>query len=57
VKEYGYRCWRMATPLYSADNFNRREADIFAGRIAWSVLAIPEEIEVDLLLDPCVEIS
>jgi hypothetical protein len=51
VKEYGYRCWRMATPLYSADNFNRREADIFAGRIAWSVLAIPEEIEVDLALD------
>jgi hypothetical protein len=41
----------MATPLYSADNFNRREADIFAGRIAWSVLAIPEEIEVDLALD------
>jgi hypothetical protein len=57
VKEFGYRCWRMATPLYNPDNFNRREADIFSGQIAWSVLAIPEEIEVDLALDQCVEIS
>jgi len=51
VKEFGYRCWRMAMPLYNPDNFNRREADIFSGRLAWSVLAIPEEIEIDLALD------
>jgi len=57
VKEFGYRCWRMAMPLYNPDNFNRREADIFSGRLAWSVLAIPEEIEIDLALDQCVEIS
>ena len=57
VKECGYRCWRMATPLFNPENFNRREADIFSGRIALSVLAIPEEVEVDVALDRCVEIT
>jgi precorrin-6B methylase 2 len=57
VKEFGYRCWRMATPLFNPDNFNRRENDIFSGRIGLAVLAIPEEIEVDLALDHCIEIT
>jgi len=37
-------------------NFNRRDADIFAGRKALALLAIPEEIDVDIALDQCVEI-
>jgi precorrin-6B methylase 2 len=51
LKEFGYRCWRMVTPQFNPDNFNRRESDIFSGRIALAVLAIPEEIEIDLALD------
>jgi precorrin-6B methylase 2 len=57
VKEFSYRCWRMETALFNPQNFNRREADIFSGRTALALLAIPEEIEVDIALDRCVEIS
>ena len=55
VKEFGYRCWRMESPLFSLDNFNRRESDIFDGRSALALLAIPEEREVTFALDGCVE--
>jgi precorrin-6B methylase 2 len=57
AREFGYRCWRMETALFEAANFNRRETDIFAGAKALALLAIPEEIEVDVALDRCSEIS
>jgi Glycosyltransferase family 9 (heptosyltransferase) len=57
AREFGYRCWRMETALFDAGNFNRREGDIWEGRTALALLAIPEEIDVDLALDQCVEIS
>ena len=44
VKGYGYRCWRVETPLYDPANFNRRDDDIFGGRTALALVAIPEEI-------------
>jgi hypothetical protein len=47
----------METALFNAENFNRREADIFSGRTALALLAIPEEIDVDIALDDCVELS
>ncbi len=56
AREFGYRCWRMETALFSVQNFNRRETDIYGGRRALALLAIPEEIEVDIALDQCVEI-
>ncbi len=31
AREFGYRCWRMEAALFNRQNFNRREADIFAG--------------------------
>ena len=57
VRAFSYRCWRMETALFNAENFNRRETDIFAGRTALSLLAIPEEIDVDIALNNCVELS
>ena len=57
AREFGYRCWRMETALFDPKNFNRREADIFGGGNALALLAIPEEIDVDIALDECVEIS
>jgi tetratricopeptide (TPR) repeat protein len=57
AQTFSYRCWRMETALFNATNFNRREADIFSGRTALALLAIPEEIDVDIALDGCVEIS
>ena len=57
VQEFSYRCWRKETALFNPQNFNRRDTDLFAGRTALALLAIPEEIEVDVALEGCVEIS
>ena len=57
ARECSYRCWRMETALFDRQNFNRREADIYNGAKALALLAIPEEIDVDIALDECVEIS
>jgi tetratricopeptide (TPR) repeat protein/precorrin-6B methylase 2 len=57
LREFGYRCWRQETPLFNAANFNRHDRDVFGGRVVWTLLGIPEEVEVDVALDGCVEIS
>jgi precorrin-6B methylase 2 len=57
VKEFSYRCWRVETALFNPQNFNRRDADIFSGHTELALLAIPEEIEIDISLDGCIEIS
>lgn len=44
LRELGYRCWRYETLWFNPANFNRRSGDIFAGRVAVALLAIPEEI-------------
>jgi hypothetical protein len=46
VRDFGYQCWRMDTTYFNPENFNRREADVFAARQALAVLAIPEEANV-----------
>ncbi|HLB90302.1 MAG TPA: tetratricopeptide repeat protein [Terriglobales bacterium] len=56
AQAFSYRCWQMETALFNAENFNRREADIFSGRTALALLAIPEEIDVDIALNECVEL-
>ena len=56
VQAYGYRCFRIETALFSPDNFNRRDADLFDGRKALSLLAIPEEIDTDMALAGLVEL-
>ena len=53
ARDFGYQCWKMEVPYFDPGNFNRRDADIFAGRSAIAVLAIPEEIEADVTLDHC----
>jgi precorrin-6B methylase 2 len=47
VKGYGYRCWRIETPLFDPANFNRRDDDIFDGAKRVAVVAVPEEVETD----------
>jgi tetratricopeptide (TPR) repeat protein len=56
VKEFGYRCWQMVTPLFDPDNFNRRSDDIFSNRVAIALLAMPEEVEVAMALPGCTEL-
>jgi FkbM family methyltransferase len=54
--EFSYRCWRMETALFNPENFNRRDTDLFSGRTSLALLAIPEEVDVDIVLDGCVEL-
>jgi hypothetical protein len=56
ARDFGYRCWRIATPLFGARNYNRRGDDLFGGRVALALLAIPEESAGDVALDGGVEI-
>jgi precorrin-6B methylase 2 len=56
LKDFGYRCWRMATPLFNAGNFNRRTEDAFSGAVALALLGVPEEIERTVTQTGCVEI-
>ena len=57
LKEFSYRCFRMAAPFFNPANFNQRDTDIFAGQTALAVLAIPEEVEIDIALEGCRELS
>jgi len=57
AREFGYRCWRVETPLFNPANFNRRDDDIFNGRSALALLAVPEEAEDRMAFDGCVEVE
>lgn len=46
VRNFGYRCWKVETPLFDAGNFNRWPEDIFGGHTAVAVIAIAEELDV-----------
>ncbi|HEX6003420.1 MAG TPA: tetratricopeptide repeat protein [Burkholderiales bacterium] len=55
TKDFGYRCFRLETPLFNPSNFNRRSVDVFEGCTVSALLAIPEEAGIDVALDCCVE--
>jgi tetratricopeptide (TPR) repeat protein/tRNA A58 N-methylase Trm61 len=57
LREFGYRCWRMETAWFNPSNFNRRDDDVFAGRTALALLAVPEEVEAGMAQSGCVELS
>lgn len=46
LREFGYRAWRLETPLHSPANFNRRSDDVFPGQSAHALFALPEEADV-----------
>ena len=57
LQEFGYGCYRMATPLFSSTNHNHRSSNIFGSETALALLAIPEEVEVSDSLDGCVVLA
>jgi tetratricopeptide (TPR) repeat protein len=57
VRDYGYQCWSVTTPLFNPSNFNGRDTDIFCGRTALAVLAIPEEDAFEVAFDGCEPLS
>jgi tetratricopeptide (TPR) repeat protein len=56
VRACSYRTWKIETALFNPVNFNVRNDDIFCGRTALALLAVPEEIEMDIVVDGSVEI-
>ena len=56
AKDHGYRTWRSEVTLFNPENFNRREEDIFGGRKALALLGVPEEAEVHMTVDGCIEL-
>ncbi len=57
LREFGFRCWRTETPWFDTRNFNGRTDDVLAGRTALGLVATPEEMDVEMAQDRCVEIS
>jgi hypothetical protein len=55
LREFGYRAWRMETPLHPPANFNRRGEDLFAGESAHALFALPEEVDLRARLPGCDE--
>ena len=56
VEPFGYRRWRVETPMYNPKNFNLRDDDAFGGRTALALLAIPEEVVAEIDAATCVEL-
>jgi len=57
AKAYGYRCWRMESAYFNAGNFYRRDTNIFGGQRSLALLALPEEVDVTIALEGCVELT
>jgi hypothetical protein len=55
VTTYGYRCWVLHAPYFNPGNFYQRDSDIFDGKRALGLLAIPEEVEVAIAPEGSVE--
>ena len=47
MKQFGYRCWRVVTPFFRPDNFNRQGEDFTGGRSVTALLAVPEETSLE----------
>jgi len=56
LRECGYRCWQMLTPLFRPENFNHRTEDIFQGRAGAALICIAEEFDVDIDMSACKEL-
>jgi hypothetical protein len=54
IHDCGYQSWRITSPLFNPSNYNRRDDDIFCGKVAFGLLSIPEEIEMDIEIEGCV---
>jgi hypothetical protein len=56
MRSCSYRTWRHTTPLFNPGNFNLRTANIFEGKVAHALFAVPEEVEMDVAIDRCIEL-
>jgi tetratricopeptide (TPR) repeat protein len=57
VREFGYRVHRLEAPCYRSGNFCRWDVDAFGGRMAVSLVGLPEEADVREPMPGCVELA
>jgi tetratricopeptide (TPR) repeat protein len=57
VRSFGYRCWRMESKLFEQGNFNACPTDVFPQQRTVAIVGIPEESEIELASEECVELG
>jgi hypothetical protein len=57
ARDFGYACWKVTAPLFNPANFNRRSENIFPGLAALALLAVPEELGIDVAHPACSRIT
>jgi tetratricopeptide (TPR) repeat protein len=57
LRECGYQCWMHASRFVRRENFNRVQVEAYDDVRQPAVLAIPEEIHIDVLLSGCTPVS
>jgi tetratricopeptide (TPR) repeat protein len=50
---FGYACWLHRSSVFREDNFNRAAKAVMLHETQQAILAIPEEVDVDVPLDDC----
>lgn len=53
LSAHGYKCWTMTVPLFNPANFFQTSENKFDGASDIAVLAVPEEVQVDVDLPHC----
>jgi hypothetical protein len=48
LKKFGYTSWRVETPLFNPDNFNKRDVDVFKGRKSLALVASPTDSQLEV---------
>jgi tetratricopeptide (TPR) repeat protein/precorrin-6B methylase 2 len=57
VKDFGYSCWQVTTTAFNPDNFNQRDENIFQAQTALALLAIPEELGIQVVHPSCSRVT
>jgi hypothetical protein len=57
ARDHSYQPWQFRAPLFRPDNYNRRIDDIFSGRQVQGVFCVPEEVEMDVVIEGCTLIN
>jgi tetratricopeptide (TPR) repeat protein len=57
VEAFGYQCLRIDFSFFDPGNFNRRTDDIFDGRMALALFALPEELDMRAARDDWMRIA
>ena len=57
IAGFGYACWLHLSPVFRPRNFNRLAQPVATHRDQMAIVAIPEEVLVDVDMSPCEKIA